>query len=77
MTNAGCATWQNNGSSVGFRWEPGPGEKRTIQFHKVHKDGDTVDASILTRMGFRLTRRFGWKWKHMKEKPRGEASEKA
>ncbi|KAK5129069.1 hypothetical protein LTR85_000402 [Meristemomyces frigidus] len=73
MTDAGCATWQNDGSKANFSWEGwggGPGQKRRIQFHKPHGDGDTADASMLTSMGYRLTRRFGWKWKHLVERPR-------
>lgn len=75
MTDAGCSTWQNDGSSVNFQWLGEAGERHRLQAHRPHDDGDNADASLLTRMGFRLTRRFGWKWKHFFERPRGEGAE--
>jgi len=75
MTDAGCSIWHKDGPKVNFQLRLEGGQKQTMQFHKPHKDGDTADASVLTRMGFRLHRRFGWKWKHFQEKPRDGVAE--
>lgn len=73
MTDAGFATQQNDGSKTIFIWDYPSQEKHRILFHKVHREGDQVDASVLTRIGFRLTKRMRWQWKMFLERPRDAA----
>lgn len=56
MVDAGCSVTQGSGSTVTF----GTGT-RTIVFHQPHPE-PKIDPVMLTFMGKRLRKWFGWDW---------------